>query len=194
MPHLPTTRAQVGSTLPTIRRARTARPAQNPQNANPEKPTPTPSSVCCNSTKKPHYGRQRLARHLAQHGIHLSPQHHPTHPQTPRTSNQPSPQTAPTLLSAHWAWESQEPFTLIQADVKDIYDKGTLGTERWDHLRKHRLPRYQWTFLESRTRLRLLAFSREISHAARDGVFEFGSELAAAVRGADRNDYPDRLG
>ena len=64
---------------------------------------------------------------------------------------------------AHWAWETQEPFTLIQADVKDIYDKGTLGTERWDHLRKRRLPRYQWTFLESRTRLRLLAFSREIS-------------------------------
>jgi hypothetical protein len=30
-------------------------------------------------------------------------------------------------------------------------------------LRKHRLPRYQGTFLESRTRLRLLAFSRETS-------------------------------
>jgi len=29
---------------------------------------------------------------------------------------------------------------------------------------------------------------------ARDGVFEFGSELAAAVRGADRDDYPARLG
>jgi len=29
---------------------------------------------------------------------------------------------------------------------------------------------------------------------ARDGVFEFGSELAAAVRGADRKDYPARLG
>jgi len=50
--------------------------------------------------------------------------------------------------------------------VKDIYDKGTLGTERWNHLRKRRLPRYQWTFLESRTRLRLLAFSREISTQA----------------------------
>ena len=64
---------------------------------------------------------------------------------------------------AHRAWEDQEPFTLIQADGKDIYDKGTLGTERWDPLRTHRLPRYQWTFLESRTRLRLIAYSRDIS-------------------------------
>jgi hypothetical protein len=29
---------------------------------------------------------------------------------------------------------------------------------------------------------------------ARDGVFELGSALAAAVRGADRKDYPARLG
>ena len=64
---------------------------------------------------------------------------------------------------AHGAWENQEPFTLLQADGKDIYDKGTLGTERWDHLRQHQLPRYQWTFLESRPRLRLIAYSRAIS-------------------------------
>jgi len=31
MPHLAATRAQVGATLPTIRRTRTARPAKNPQ-------------------------------------------------------------------------------------------------------------------------------------------------------------------
>ncbi len=30
-------------------------------------------------------------------------------------------------------------------------------------LHEHRLPRYQWTFLESRTRVRLLAFRRELS-------------------------------
>ena len=64
---------------------------------------------------------------------------------------------------AHWAWKTREPFTRIQADVKAIYDKGTLGTERCDYLRKRRLSRYQWTFLESRTRLRLLAFRREMS-------------------------------
>jgi putative transposase len=113
--------------------------------------------------QKTHYGRQRLARHLAQQGIHLSPHtiRHILKRHAPATSR-PRKQRR-RFYPAHWAWESQEPFTLIQADVKAIYDKGTLGTERWDHLRKHRLPRYQWTFLESRTRLRLLAFSREIS-------------------------------
>jgi hypothetical protein len=50
---------------------------------------------------------------------------------------------------------------LAQVDVKDILDKGTLGTKLWDHLRKRRLPRYQWTFLEGSTRLRFLAFSHQ---------------------------------
>ena len=113
--------------------------------------------------QKTRYGRQRLARHLAQQGIQLAPptirhilRRHAsasTRPRKPRRRFYP----------AHGAWESQEPFTLIQADVKDLYDKGTLGTERWAPLRQHRLPRYQWTFLESRPRLRLIAYSRDIS-------------------------------
>ena len=64
---------------------------------------------------------------------------------------------------AHWAWEEEGPFRLAQVDTKDILDKGTLGTKLWDHLRKHRLPRYQWTFLEARTRFRFLAYSHELS-------------------------------
>ena len=73
--------------------------------------------------QKTHYGRQRLARHLAQQGIHLSPhtirhilKRHATAPTRPR-------KPCRRFYPAHWAWESQEPFTLIQADVKDIYDK-----------------------------------------------------------------------
>jgi transposase len=93
------------------------------------------------------YGRRRLARHLRQQGIPLSP--HTIRPILRRYTPNP---TRPhkqrrRLYPAHWAWESEEPFTLIQADVKDIYDKGTLGTALWDHLRTHRLPRYPWTFL-----------------------------------------------
>jgi transposase-like protein len=109
------------------------------------------------------YGRRRLARHLAQQGIPLSP--HTIRHILRRHAPQQRPPRKPRrrLYPAHWAWETQEPFTLIQADVKDLYDKGTLGTARWDHLRKHRLPRYQWTFLESRTRLRLIAYSHDIS-------------------------------
>ena len=68
-----------------------------------------------------------------------------------------------TFYPAHWAWEEEEPFRLAQVDTKDILDKGTLGTKLWDHLRKHRLLRYQWTFLEGRTRFRFLAYSHRLS-------------------------------
>ncbi|MDD5453496.1 MAG: helix-turn-helix domain-containing protein [Candidatus Bipolaricaulis sp.] len=70
-----------------------------------------------------------------------------------------------TFYPAHWVWEEEVPFRLAQVDTKDILDKGTLGTKLWDHLRKHRLPRYQWTFLEGRTRLRFLAYSHSLSVA-----------------------------
>ena len=68
-----------------------------------------------------------------------------------------------TFYPAHWAWEEEEPFRLAQVDTKDILDKSTLGTKLWDHLRKHGLPRYQWTFLEGRTRFRFLAYSHNLS-------------------------------
>jgi transposase len=64
---------------------------------------------------------------------------------------------------AHWAWEAQEPFSLVQCDVKDVYDKGTLGTKRTTHLARVNLPRYQWTFLEGKSRLRFLAYSRALN-------------------------------
>jgi hypothetical protein len=41
--------------------------------------------------------------------------------------------------------------------VKDIPDKQALCPTLWDHLRKRKLPRYQWTCCDGRTRLRFLA-------------------------------------
>ena len=56
-----------------------------------------------------------------------------------------------------WAWDQEEPFSLLQTDVKDIHDEQALGTKRTTHLRHRRLPRSQWTACDGRTRLR---FSR----------------------------------
>ena len=64
---------------------------------------------------------------------------------------------------AHWAWEADEPFSLVQADVKDVHDKAALGTARTTHLARVGLPRYQWTFLEAQSRLRLLAYSHRLT-------------------------------
>lgn len=64
---------------------------------------------------------------------------------------------------AKWAYDEDRPFRLAQVDTKDIYDKGTLGTEIWTHITRKRLPRYQWTFCEGRTRLRFIALSRGLN-------------------------------
>ena len=63
------------------------------------------------------------------------------------------------LYPARWAWDEEVPFSLIQADVKDILDKKALGTALWQHIRRQRLPRYQWTACDGRSRLRFLAYS-----------------------------------
>ena len=63
---------------------------------------------------------------------------------------------------AIWVYDQKKPFQLAQVDTKDIYDKGTLGTEIYTHLWRNKLPRYQWTFLEGKTRLRFLCYSYKI--------------------------------
>ena len=70
------------------------------------------------------YGPQRLALYLRRQGVHLSP-HTIRH-----ILKRHGLVRRRTLYPAHWAWEVEEPFTLLQADVKDILDKGTLCTER----------------------------------------------------------------
>ena len=63
-----------------------------------------------------------------------------------------------------WVYDMmrKKPFQLAQVDTKDIYDKGTLETEIYTHLWRNKLPRYQWTFLEGKTRLRFLCYSYKI--------------------------------
>ena len=109
------------------------------------------------------YGKERLAIFLKQRGIDISPHtiRHILRRQDPvkkkkRRRRKPA-------YPAFWAWHVEEPFSLIQTDVKDVLDKGALGTARWDHIRKRRLPRYQWTACDSRTRLRFLAYSHSKS-------------------------------
>jgi len=104
------------------------------------------------------YGRERLALYLQRQGISISPhtiRHILRHQGiTGHKRHQRKP-----LYPAHWVWDEDVPFALIQADVKDILDKRALGTTLWQHMRKHHLPRYQWTACDGRTRLRFLAYS-----------------------------------
>jgi len=133
-------------------------------------PRQTPPQIeqqVLDTREKTGYGRQRLAVYLARQGVHLSPytiRHILRRHRPPQKRIRRKP-----LYPAHWAWEVEEPFSLIQTDVslqdpegKDILDKGALGTQRTTHLRRQGLPRYQWTACDGRTRLRFLAYSHRI--------------------------------
>jgi putative transposase len=108
------------------------------------------------------YGRERLAIFLKRQGIDISPHtiRHILRRQDPIKRKRRRRKPA---YPAFWAWHVEDAFSLIQADVKDVLDKGDLGTARWDHIRKRRLPHYQWTACDSRTRLRFLAYSHSKS-------------------------------
>lgn len=107
------------------------------------------------------YGRHRLALFLQAHGISLSP-HTIRHVLRRRRPPQKRKPRKP-LYPAIWAWDQDQPFSLLQTDVKDIRDKHALGTERTTHLCRQRLPRYQWTACDARTRLRFLAYSHRLN-------------------------------
>jgi len=74
--------------------------------------------------EKTGFGRRKLAYYLARQGLEISPytirhifrRHRP--PQKRARRN--------TVYPAHWAWEAEVPFSLIQTDAKDILDKGAL--------------------------------------------------------------------
>lgn len=108
------------------------------------------------------YGRARLSQKLWQRErLALSPNtiRHILH----RSGLVQPRRRRKVCYPAHWAWETEEPFALAQVDVKDIRDEETLGPRLVHHLQQAQLPRYQWTFLEGRTRLRFLAFSHQLT-------------------------------
>ncbi|MCL6579763.1 MAG: helix-turn-helix domain-containing protein [Candidatus Bathyarchaeota archaeon] len=115
--------------------------------------------------KKTGYGRKRLAWYLArEEGIVLSP--NTIRHVLGRNGFKGKRKPRKVFYPAFWVWETEKPFSLVQADTKDILDKGTLGTRLWTHMLRKRLPRYQWTCLEGKTRLRFLSYSRELSLAS----------------------------
>jgi len=128
---------------------------------SPRRTAPEVEQQVMEAWEKTKYGRHRLAIFLRHHGLELSPH---TIRHILRRLRPPQPRRRRKVLyPAHWAWEVEVPFTLIQVDVKDILDKGALGTRTTTHMGRQGLPRYQWTACDARTRLRLLAYSHHIT-------------------------------
>ena len=112
--------------------------------------------------KKTGYGRKRLAWYLArEEGLVLSS--NTIRHILSRNGFKGRRKPRKVFYPAFWAWEAEKAFSLAQVDTKDILDKGALGTKLWTHILRKRLPQYQWTFCEGKSRLRFLAYSRELS-------------------------------
>ena len=104
-----------------------------------------------------HYGRRRLALLLRAKGLELSA--HTIRHILRRLRPPQRKVRRKSLYPALWAWDAEVPFSLMQVDVKDIRDKGALGTAHVTHLQRQHLPRYQYTACDGRTRLRFLAYA-----------------------------------
>lgn len=69
-----------------------------------------------------------------------------------RSSNPPS-----------YDFSSLLPFEKFQYDTKDYLDKQALKQELYDHVLKYKLPQYQWTIIDVKSRLRFLAWSYQLT-------------------------------
>jgi len=131
---------------------RSRRPHHSPRQTPPEI-----EQQVMEAWEQTHYGRRRLALYLQSQELDISPhtiRHIFRRNRPPQTRKRRKP-----LYPAHWAWEVEEAFSLLQTDVKDVLDKGALGTLLTTHMSRQHLPRYQWTACDGRTRLRFLAYS-----------------------------------
>src|SRR4030042_3985135 len=71
-----------------------------------------------------------------------------------RSSNPPS-----------YDFSSLLPFEKFQYDTKDYLDKQALKQELYDHVLKYKLPRYQWTMIDIKSRIRFLAWSYQLTRS-----------------------------
>jgi transposase len=137
---------------------RSRRPHRSPCQTPPEV-----EQLVLQAREATNYGRERLALYLKRlHDISISPYTIRNILRRNGVTGKKKRSRKP-VYPARWAWSEETPFALIQADAKDVLDKKALGTTLWNHIRRRRLPRYQWTACEARSRLRFLAYSHRLN-------------------------------
>jgi len=60
-------------------------------------------------------------------------------------------------------YEALMPFQEMQLDTKHILDKSALPAEVYAHIKHYNLPLYEWNIIDVSTRIRLTAYSHELS-------------------------------
>ncbi len=166
---------------------RSRRPRRSPRQTPPEL-----EPVVLTARRETGLGRRRLALYLQSRGVTLSP--HTIRHILRRHGYRSQRRRRQSVYPALWAWEVQEPFSLLQTDGKAIHDKGTLGTLRVTHLQRHHLPCYQWTACDGRNPPAVPGLQPHLEPHLWPGVSDPGVELIAGLWGGAAGDFSDRSG
>lgn len=114
---------------------------------------------------KTNFGRKRLSRWLLDHNS-ISISHNTLAHVFKRLGiNRPQKKRARLKGVHYYNWPNLKPFEHGQIDTKDVKDSRTLPREVYTHLIREKLPRYQWTYIDVKTRVKFLAYSHELSLA-----------------------------
>jgi len=113
--------------------------------------------------KKTNFGRRRLKRHLeSKYGLNIKETTIAYWLRKMKLSR-PCKQRKRFKGIRYYNWEELKPFEFIQIDTKDIKDAKTLPKEVYWHLRERGLPRYQFTAIDVKTRIKFISYGYERS-------------------------------
>lgn len=111
------------------------------------------------------FGRRRLKRLLkSRHGV-VMPERTISYWLAKWKLSKPQKKRARFKGVRYYVWEDLKPLQDWQVDVKDVRDSKTLPPEVYRHLLRERLPRYQWTALEVKCRVKFLAYSHRVDRS-----------------------------
>ncbi len=135
---------------------RSRRPRRSPRQTPPEL-----EPVVLTARRETGLGRRRLALYLQSRGVTLSP--HTIRHILRRHGYRSQRRRRQSVYPALWAWEVQEPFSLLQTDGKAIHDKVPWGRFALPICNAITCPATSGLPVTGATRLRFLAFSHTLN-------------------------------
>lgn len=159
---LKTTRKTVRATLKKYNKSGHLTDYSRKPKNSPNKTPPHIELIIIAERKKTGFGRDRLARILKEKGISVNPS-------SVRYVLKRHGLTSKYKRSKYrkrvrfYDFESLYPLSHFEVDLKEIYDKGTLSEDCISYAQSLRIPPYQWTAIDVKTRMRFISYSYEKS-------------------------------
>jgi len=112
--------------------------------------------------EKTNFGRVTLRKHMMQkYSLEFTDRHIRTVFKNAGLQKQKKRRSANGEQRVLYIHENLLPFEQMQLDTKEILDQHALPKETYNFIRNMGLPRFQWTAIDIKTRIRFLAWSHE---------------------------------